>query len=78
MFKIQKEFNNSIFNINKTFNEFAYDFISIQFFNFMLKKFFSKDVSTNFRVAQKIIRFKIIDAIFFDQMYSKLQYNKKH
>ena len=78
MFKVQKKLNNFLFNIDKIFNETTYDFTSIQLFDFMLKKFFSKNVATNFRVAQRIIRFEVTNVIFFNQMYSKLQYDRKH
>ena len=75
---IQREINNFSTNINKNSNEIFYDFISMQFFDLILQKFFAIDTLVDFYIARRIIRSKTIDAIAFNQIYFKIQYNKKH
>ena len=82
MLKIQRKLNNSLISIERTLNETFYDFISIQSFDFMSKQklFFIVDVAfeADFRFAQRIIRFEIIDVIIFDQMQFKFHYDNNH
>ena len=79
IFKIQRNFNNSLINIKRIFNEAFYEFTSIQSFDVISSQFsFVVETKTNFRFVQRIARFEIIDFIIFDQMQFKLHYNDNY
>ena len=78
MLKLQRVFNNNVVNINHTFNEIVYDFISTQSNLIFLQQFAKLIVVVDLRVAQRIVRTKINDVITLSQMYFKLKYDRKH
>ena len=73
--RLQRDFNNFISN-DITFNEIAYDFISIQ--AIALMKSFADDNDLSRKNRRMIARAKIFDAIVFAQMNIKHQYDDKH
>ena len=80
-FRIQRIFNNSIVNIDKTFDEVSYDFTSTHSKSLLSK--FVANVSLTFssivyRFVQRIIWIEIIDVVVFVQMHVKYYYDKKH
>ena len=78
MLKLQRVFNNNVVNIDHTFNEIVYDFISTQSNLISLQQFAKFIVVVDLRVAQRIVRAKINDVITLSQMYFKLKYDRKH
>ena len=78
MLKFQRVFNNSVVNIDHTFNEIVYDFTSTQSNLIFLQQFAKFIVVVDLRVAQRIVRAKINDVIILSQMYFKLKYDRKH
>ena len=73
--RLQRDFNNSTSN-DITFNEIAYDFISVQAIDLM--KSFADDDDLSLKNRRMIARAKIFDAIVFAQMNVKHQYDDKH
>ena len=73
--RLQRDFNNSTSN-DITFNEIAYDFISIQTID--LTKSFAKNDDFNLKNHLMIARAKIFDVIIFAQMNVKHQYNDEY
>ena len=72
--------NNNVFNIDHTFNEAIYDFISAQS-NLISQSSLAESeqsIVVDLKVAQRIIRHEIVDAIVFDQMFVKSDYDRKH
>ena len=78
LFKLQRVFNNNVLNIDHILNEIVYDFTSIQSSLISISIVVVDIVSINIRVVQRIIRFEIIDVIALNQMFAKLNYDKKH
>ena len=72
--------NNNVFNIDYTFNETIYEFISIQS-NLISQSSlaeFEQSIVVDLKIAQRIIRHEIVDVIVFDQMFVKFDYDRKH
>ena len=78
MLKFQRVFNNSVVNIDYTFNEVVYDFTSTQSNLIFLQQIAKLIIVVDLRVVQRIVRAKINDVITLNQMYFKLKYNRKH
>ena len=76
MLKFQRVLNNSVVNIEHTFNKIVYEFTSTQS-NLISQQFFAIAV-VDLRTTQRIIRAKVIDAITLNQIYSKQNYDRKH
>ena len=72
--------NNNVFNIDHTFNETIYDFISVQSNLMSQSSFveFEQSVVVDLKIVQRIICHEIVDVIVFDQMFVKFDYDRKH
>ena len=77
MSRFQRDFNNAIINVDKSFNEVVYDFTSFQISNLSFLSNFLTNV-LSLRKRRLIIKHEIIDVIAFEQMNVKFHYNRKH
>ena len=77
LFKLQRAFNNSVFNNDHIFNEIVYNFTFVRF-NLVFHHDILDVSFSNIRVVRKLIRSKMIDVIALKQMYVKFIYDKKH
>ena len=74
--RLQRDFNNAITNVDKSFNEIVYDFTSVQTLNLSSLQSMTDDLSLKER--RLIIKHEIIDVIVFEQMNVKFHYDRKH